>query len=515
MSVTRKSPEPVKAAAAIRAVICALAALLALGASPALAKAKADPVEVKAAPEAPGKPGPVDIQAAPDANPGPEPQTIVVTAEGLADPNSPAYAKDKGLLLDDLRRDAKAQVLEKAVGSYVETATLMENYAIVSDKVFSRSQGLIKQVIKESDPWIGDDGFAHLLMKAEVFTGELEQALDEMSKSERISLLKEKGDPRISVAIFIRDAARGPDIAPERSDIAENILKERIKSFGYRVWSEEQAEKLLENTQARQGDAKKAPLRPDAADFSIIGEAKFKSISAKLAASGLTITKYALTSFSVKCVDNHTGEEIYYNNKVPKKTTWPDEDQALEDVGRMIGNEFSKEFFQEHLSAPSRIFQLQVDGLPSYDAGQLLKKEFIGLRSVLNVDFREFDKKGASLYEIEFAGSRGNFNDFLYTAILEPLNKKVGGGAFDLESSHGDVVVLGYAAKMDDKELTDKLKTAAPASLADAAPERIKSLVKSEETLKKVAEVAPETVRKIEEGGGVQAGSGLDAVKSF
>ena len=498
MSVNTNRRGGVLGAALLAAILALLLPVLTAG--PALAKSK---------------PEPVDIQAAPDANPGPEPQTITVTAEGLADPNSPAYAKDKGLLLDDLRRDAKAQILEKAVGSYVETATLMENYALVSDKVFSRSQGLIKKVLKESDPWIGDDGFAHLLMKAEVFTGELEQALNEMSKSERISLLKEKGDPRISVAIFIRDAARGPDIAPERSEIAENILKERIKSFGYRVWSEEQADKLAAGGKDGEGEANKAAARPDAADFSILGEAKFKAISAKLPASGLTITKYALTSFSVKCVDNHTGEEIYYNNKVPKKTTWPDEDQAIEEVGRMIGAEFSKEFFEEHLSAPSRIFQLQVEGLPSYDAGQLLKKEFIGLRGVLNVDFREFDKKGQSLYEIEFAGSRGNFNDFIYTAILEPLNKKVGGGAFDLESAHGDVVVLGYAAALDDKALTDKLKSAVPASLADASPERIKKLVKSEETMKKVAEVAPETVKTIEEGGGVQAGSGLDAVKSF
>jgi hypothetical protein len=470
----------------------------AFAASPAMAKKKADPV---------------DIQAAPDAGPAPESETMVVTAEGLADPNSEAYQRDKGLLLDDLRRDAKAQILEKAVGSYVETSTLMENYAIVSDKVLTRSQGLIKKVIKESDPWMGEDGFAHLLMKAEVYVGELQDVLTEMSKSERVAMLKEYGNPKISVAIFIRDAARGPDIKPERSDIAENILKERIKGFGYRVWSEEQADKLLSRLEG--GEAEKAALRPDAADFSIVGEAKFKAISVTLKASGLTLTKYALTSFSVKCIDNHTGEEIYFNNKVPKKTTWPDEDQAIEEVGHMIGAEFSKEFFEEHLKAPSRIYQLQVAGLPGYDVGQLLKKEFIGLRPVLNVDFREFDKNGLSLFEIEFAGPRDNFSQFLQSAVIDPLNKKVGDGAFGLESAHGDAVVISYEAKLDAKELSDKLNQNAPASVTAAAPERLKSLIKSEETLKKVAEIAPEAVKKLEEGGGVQSSSGLDAVKSF
>ena len=97
-----------------RIVLIVMAAFLAaaLAATPAMAQKKADPV---------------DIQAAPDAGPPPEQETMVVTAEGLADPHSEAYKKDKGLLLDDLRRDAKAQILEKAVGSYVETSTLMEN----------------------------------------------------------------------------------------------------------------------------------------------------------------------------------------------------------------------------------------------------------------------------------------------------------------------------------------------------------------------------------------------------
>ncbi len=459
-----------------------------------------------------------EVTAKADAPPE-EMETIVVTAEGLADPNADTYKRDKGLLVDALRRDAKSQILEKAVGSYVETSSLMENYEMIYDHVLSRSQGLIKRVIKESKPWLGEDGFAHMLMKAEVYVGRVEDALKEMSKGERTALLKEYGNPKISVAVFIRDAKRGPDVTPERSEIAENILKERIKSFGYRVWSEEHAERLLAslNESAELDDAGAEPVvsRGRAADFSIVGEAKFKPISIKLRASGLTATKYALTSWSVKCIDNHTGEEIYFNNKVPKKKTWADEDQAIEEVGAMIGGEFSREFFTEHLKAPSKIYQLQVMGLPGYDVGRLVKKEFIGLRPVLNVDFREFDKNGLSLYEIEFTGSRGNFNQLLYGAVLEPLNKKVGSGAFELESAHGSTVRLSYVGGMDEKELTDKLAKAAPSSVAAAAPARLKQLVKSEETLAKVAEVAPDAAKKITEKGDSGWGSGLDAVKDF
>lgn len=449
-----------------------------------------------------------------------ESKTMVVTAEGLADPNADTYKRDKGLLVDDLRADAKRQILEKAVGSYVETSTLMQNYTLIHDKVLSRAQGLIKRVIKESPPWVGEDGFAHMLMTAEVYVGDVKSALTEMGRMERVSLLKDLGNPRISVVINIRDAERGADIKPERSAIAENILKERIKSFGYRVWSEEQSTRLktelMETSQlAGQTEATISASQVKAADFAVVGEAKFKTVSAKLQASGLEVKKYVLTSWSVKCVDNHTGEEIYYNNQIPKKQSWADEDQAIEEIGRMIGAEFSKEFFEEHLQAPAKTYQLQVLGLPSYDAGQLLKKEFIGLRPVLNIDFRDFDRSGLSLYEVEFVGTRANFNQLLNTGILGPLNAKFGEEAFTLESSHGNTVRVAFRSRLKAEDFMAKFQGRVPASLATASPERIREVVKTEETLKKVSEVAPDAAKRVGEQGLLKSDKALDAVKNF
>lgn len=424
-------------------------------------------------------------------------RTLVVSAEGLADPNADTYQRDKGLLLDALRADAKKQVLEKAVGAYVESSTLVENYALVSDRVFSRAQGLIKQVIKESDPWIGEDGFAHLLMKAEVYVGGVEDALKSMSRDERVALLKERGNPRVAVSIEVADADRGSGVAPTRGQTGENILKERLKSFGYRVWSE------------GEGDPRQTP------DFRVKGEAKFKAISAKLPASGLTVTKYALTSLTIRVIDAVTGEEVLHKTQVPKKQTWPDEDQAMEEVGRMVGAEMSRELFENHLSAPTRIYQLEVAGLPGHDVAQLLRKEFLGLRAVLNADLRSFEKGGASFYEVEFAGGRGEFSDFLDKAILEPLNKKVGAGSFSLESAKGDAVRLAFASEMTEPALAGKFKELAPASVTQAAPQRLAQLVQSSETLKKVVEIAPEAAAKMSGSGQGGLKTGMDAVKGF
>lgn len=407
-----------------------------------------------------------------------ESKTIIVSAEGLADPEAKIYQNDRGLLIDDLREDARRQVIEKAVGTMVDSATLVENYTLVYDRVFTQSQGLIKRIVKESSPWLGDDGFMHILLKAEVYLGGVRESLKDLSRSGRVDLIRQQGNPRIEVKIYVRDAKRGSRIQPERSFIAENILKEHFKSFGYRVWSE-----------GEKGTS--------SADFAVRGEARFKTLSVRLKASGLTITKHVLTSWSVKCINLRTAEEIYFNNKIPRGKSWTDEDAALADIGALVGNEFSRDFFSDHLMEPSKIFALQVSGLPDYDTGTLLKKEFLGLRHVLNVDFREFSAHGESLFEIDFSGSRQNFMESVNSLIVKPLNRKLGRRAFRLISARGEVVQLDFVSSLTSQEISSVLEGQLPASLYDAAPQRLNALIKDEVTREKLRKINPQAIDKL------------------
>lgn len=447
-------------------------------------------------------------------------KTIIVSAEGLADPEADTYQRDQGKLLDALRQDAKRQVLEKAVGSYVDSSTLIENYELISDKVLTRSKGLIKRIIKESPPWKGQDGFMHMLLKAEVYLSPIKDTLKVMSKMERVSLLKDYGNPKISVAITIRDAKRGSEIAPERSPIAENLLKERFSQFGYRVWSEEESQRLKVEIAERamlsnQADATVSVTHLKTSDFSIRGEVKFKPLTATLRASGISITKYALTSWTIKCIDNNTAEEVYFNNKVPRNKTWSDEDAAMNDIGMLIGEQFSKGFFEDILMRTSRIFQLQVFGLPDYDTGTLFKKEMIGLRPVMNVDFRNFDASGLSLYEIDFAGNRGNFTDLVNDTVVRPLNRKFGERVFKLVSAQGDVVRINFSTESNMDNLIAKFNNAPPASLTAASPARIEAVAQTEKAMIQVAQINPEAVKQLSQTGNEMATKALAAVNNF
>ena len=410
-------------------------------------------------------------------------ETMIVSAEGLVDPNAEIYKKDKGLMVDDLRRDAQRQAVEKAVGVYVESGTLVENYLLIEDKVLSKTKGLIKQIIEQSPPTLGDDGLMHMHIKAEVFLGEVKTALMSLSKENRLSLIKERGNPTISVAVVVRDAKRSAEDIPENSSIAENILKGHFVSFGYRVWSEDYT-KLLRK------DAGAASSNRRVADFSVIGEAKFKQTSITLKASGLQVTKHVLTSWTVKCINNHTGEEIYFNNKVPKNTSWADEDQALEDIGRLIGDEFNKDFFENELMKPSQRYQIQLSGLPDYDTALLFKNEFNGLRNILNAELENFESDGLSLFEVETSGG-GNLAQVVNSFVIKPLNAKLEGPQLKLVSQHGNVVRIALEGGGQAEALQKSLQSTPPAALATAAPERIKKLTQDKALLEKVGRMNP------------------------
>ncbi len=294
-----------------------------------------------------------------------EPGTLTISAVGLIDPSDPRYKGDKSLQQNDARADAKSQAVEKALGLLVDTKSLAKNYDLLKDRLLANSGMYIKAVVHESEPRVGKDGLMSVTTDAIVNVKALQKSLNQMSRDDRVELIRANGDPRISVQIAVRDSDQ-PDAPPQLSPIAENILKERIKSFGFRTWAE------------GGGDANKA------AEFAVTGEARIKRLSARLEASGLTVTKYTLTSWTVKCVDLATGEEIYYDTALPKGLgSWASEEEALKAIGARIADEFSRDFFLQHANVASQKITLSVEGMPDTASEDALARELIGLADVI------------------------------------------------------------------------------------------------------------------------------------
>lgn len=417
-------------------------------------------------------------------------ETVIVSAEGLADPENDIFQDNQAALSKALLNDAKKQAIEKVVGLYMDNPLLVKNYSAIDSDVLAKDKSLIKDILHKSEPWMGGDGFMHILIKAEVYGGKVENALREIGNIQRTKLIRQAGNPRITVAITVRDSERNSSTKPERSPIAENIFKEHIATFGYRVWSEQMQGEQKTNDPSPNGQSP---------DFSIRGEVKFKPVNLKLKTSGIEINKLTITSWTVKCIDSTTGEEIYFNNKIPARRSWNTEDAAVSAIGKLISEEFSRDFFEQKLLQRTRLYQLVLNGLPSYDTAILFKNELIGLRPVLNVDLRSFDNSTGALYEVEFSTSDLGFSEILNNSVLKPLNSKFGKQAFSLKSVKNLLIKVNFHGTGRPDDIAAQFEKKPPSSLTTANPIRLNQIAATRGTLEKVEEINPEGIEQVRE----------------
>jgi serine/threonine-protein kinase len=291
-----------------------------------------------------------------------------------------------------------------------------------------------------------------------------------MSQEDRIEFIRNNGDPKISIGITIKSAEGDPATPSQRSPLAENLLKERVQSFGFRIWNDDAA----------------AANKTAAADFGVTGEAKFKKLSAKLEASGITIEKFVLTSWTVKCTDRKTGEEIYHNTQIPEKASWASEDLALRDVGKLVGDEFSKSFFLQHFHFTGQKVALNVPGLQDKNTAQQLLNEFTGMRSVLAARLDSSGGNGAR-FALDLSGGTANPSELVQHGLLGPLNQKLGRSCFSVSGSNANEVSVALDAGCNTPTVLGRLDSLPPAALFDAPQPRREAVVKNPEVLRKLS----------------------------
>jgi len=466
LTPVRKSPLGGPALAGIAAAVVAVVAVGAyfLTASKPSEKEVATapkPQTAQVSPGASAQPAVIPVVAAPPEIPT-EPGTMVISALGLVNPQDPRFNGDQAAAKAEARTDAKRQLIDKALSLYVQRASLDQNYNVIQQKLLADPSVFIKTVISEGAPEVGRDGLIASEARASVKMRAVQKSLNQMSKEERIELIRNSGDPKISVLMAIRNADTAQALPAERSHLAENVIKERIRSFGFRVW-------------AADGDFKPGP-DTKAADFQIQGEVKVKLLSMRLPASGVVVSKTALTSWTIKAIDRATGEEIYLNTTMPRAQSWASEDQALVEIGRLVGEEFSKNFFLQHFSFGEQKVSLNVAGLPPGGAGaqmaRQLLRELRGIRQVLDV--QAIGDTGR--YQLHLP--EGSAADIIQDAVLKPLNVKLGQSCFALAGATTAEVNVTLAPACTEDSVRNRIETEPPAGLLAAPDARGKALLK-------------------------------------
>ena len=109
---------------------------------------------------------------------------------------------------ESARREMIRNAIDNAVGTYVDSVTRIENYQVVSDKLFTQSQGLVKAMDVQRE-WTDENSMYHI----EAYCSVVEVVLDERLGPAVIDAL---GNPRILIWID------NPTVKNEVQKIFEN-----------------------------------------------------------------------------------------------------------------------------------------------------------------------------------------------------------------------------------------------------------------------------------------------------
>ena len=333
--------------------------------------------------------------------------SVLISALGFAP--TAGKAQDTDTAEQTVAADARRQIIAKAAALYVRPSSLDANHEIVRSKLLARSDDFIKTVYPQQKSQQAPDGSTYGIMQATVSVRAVQKLLNQISREDRVEFIRNNGDPRISVSVRASTSGSDDGVGPQISPVAENILKEHIRSFGFVIVDDAQAK--------------------PAADFHVESEVRFKRLSARLPASGLTIEKFALTSWTVRAVDLKSGEEIYHNTAVPQKQSWASEEIALQEVGRMVGAEFSPNFFLQYFDFKPKKARVRISGLPA-TAEESVLAALNGNLVVLNASLASQDADGDVVIDTEISGSSAPAPALVQQNLVDPLNRKLGKACF-------------------------------------------------------------------------------------
>ena len=410
---------------------------------------------------------PAPATAATTAPTPPEPPaksgTAVITAVGLADPQDPRFAKQPTPIERQVWSDARRQLIEKAAAVFIDPRSIDANYALLRDKLFSRSDDYISTVLEQTTPQLSHYGLLLGTVRATVKVHDVQRSLNEISHEDRVAFIRNNGNP--TIAVDIRVAEDDPSIPAQRSSVAENILMQRIRSFGFVAVDE--------------------PRATPPPDFLLHGEVKLKRLSATLPASGLTIVKFALTSWTIRAIDDKTGEEVYLNTKIPEKKSWASEELALQEVGQLIGSEFSRDFFLQYFDFGTRRARLHIAGLPARAAPAILAEANAAVR-ILNATLAA-STANETVVDIDVAGGADSTQDLLEGALIDPLNRKLGKPCLSFMGADAAELHATYDAACATEAMLTRLERYPPEALIDAPKLRIEDIVSDPARLQRAA----------------------------
>ena len=229
-------------------------------------------------------------------------QITTITVEGIG-----AVVKgDLAISKDNALNDALRKAVEQAVGTLVQAQTLVDKYQLISDEIYTKSQGYIKKYTIISERPDLNQGILKVTIQANVSIGDIRNDLNAIGL-----LIERKGKPRMMVIIDEKIGGAESGYSANLSE-SETVIIQKFTEKGFNFVDEATVKKNMKRNMALQAiggdDNAAASIGLEyGAEVVIIGSAV-----AKLAGKGIAGTemKSIHASITARAIRADTGEII-------------------------------------------------------------------------------------------------------------------------------------------------------------------------------------------------------------
>jgi len=315
-----------------------------------------------------------------------EDKTVLVEGVGVSD--------DRAKARDDAIADAQRRAVEVGVGLYVKSESLVRNFVLLSDSIYSHAEGYVASYDILSERHDGDE--CRVSIRARVRMGNIEDDLAVLW--DRLQLA---GSPRVIVAV--------EEAEPTHADaLAHNIITEKLVGYGFKVLDPGQLEKASWRRSLRliqSGDAQTADILAlqDAADIIVVGRPTYRALGKAVPELDVYSCEAAVDARAIR-VD--TGEIISAVRGSAIPTAAFRQDQAVEEAVRAAADDWLRRnlgALMREAVDPTRSYSLAVSRCTLAEAGDLVRA-LSGVRFVRDAHLRAYDE-GTAQVEVRFAGT--------------------------------------------------------------------------------------------------------------
>ena len=232
-----------------------------------------------------------------------EAQEVVVSGMGSIINGDVAHARD------DAISDALRRSVETALGTLVESETLVKNYQLIEDRIYSKSKGYVQgyEIVHEEQR---NEMLYEVTLKATVKMADLKSDLDGIA-----TLIRRKNTPRMMVMIDERnigDVEGSMNYIDADLNIAETALMDLFMQKGFKFVDQSIIKQNLDNAKAAailEGDVAQAAslARTVGADVILAGKAMAKATVVEVYG---TTQRSQQASLTARAIRSDTGDII-------------------------------------------------------------------------------------------------------------------------------------------------------------------------------------------------------------